>query len=87
MDDRLHVSPGSFAQSLIISEGDGRTVAVVYDRDRDNPNLFAAAPRMLAALVEAEQFLANEPNLPGDGWMCDTLREIRAAIAAAKPDA
>lgn len=46
--------------------------------------LIRAAPDMLAALKDAELFLANEPNRDKDGWMSDTLAAIRAAIAKAK---
>jgi hypothetical protein len=39
---------------------------------------------MFAALEEAELFLANEPARAGDGWLAETLRSVRNAIATGK---
>lgn len=63
-------------QGLVISEGDGRNVAVVYDV-KDTP-LLAAAPALLAAL---ERFVDASDRL----WLLrGSAEQGRAAIAKAK---
>ena len=49
--------PTSADQALIISEGDGADIAVVYDKA--NGPLLAAAPAMLAALKDTEEMLTS----------------------------
>ena len=49
---KCYATTGSGGQGMVIEEGTGRTVAVVYD-DKDTA-LFAAAPALLAALVDME---------------------------------
>lgn len=44
-----------------------------------------AAPDLLAACEEAARLLLNDPNRVRDGWMTDTIRQLRrAAIAKAR---
>jgi len=77
--------PGSGGQGLIISEADGRNVAVAYDAE-DSP-LIAAAPALLAA-CEAAIDVFDEPDIMDiDEWMEMKKRAVamlRAAIAKAK---
>ena len=51
-NDKCYATKGSGGQGMIITEGNGRTVAVVYE-EKDTA-LFAAAPALLAALVDME---------------------------------
>ena len=50
---KCYATKGSGGQGMVVEEGTGRTVAVVYD-EKDTA-LFAAAPALLAALVDMEK--------------------------------
>jgi len=50
---------GNEMQGLVIDEDNGHTIAVAYDRD--DMNLLAAAPDLLAALERALDALYNVP--------------------------
>lgn len=64
-------------QGLVISEGDGRNVAVAYDVE-DTP-LLAAAPDLLTALVGVSEYWEGKPGgMPSELWV-----KIRHAIAKA----
>lgn len=67
-------------QGLIISEIDGRNIAVTYDeKDAD---IVAAAPEMLAALKDLYNVAEHLPELYGN--KLHVLNAVRAAIAKAE---
>lgn len=69
-------------QGTIVSESDGRTVAVAYDK-ADAP-LIAAAPLLLKALMDARETLAVSLAWPNSA---KTRRQINDAIFAATEEA
>ena len=64
-------------QGLVIDEADGRNVAVTYDK-KDAP-LVAASPKLLAALVHAQERLNAIPHRYAD----TDFRQISNAISEA----
>jgi len=64
-------------QGTIVNEGDGRTVAVAYDK-ADAP-LIAAAPELLEALQTILSY--HDKDEIDDNWQ---LKEASAAIAKAR---
>ena len=79
-NEQWYDKPGCGGQGLVISEADGRNVAVAYDA-KDAP-LLAAAPDLLAACITAERFISDAPGvLPGCKIViCDLLAAIEKAV-------
>jgi len=73
----FYVGKTSDHQGLIIEEGTGRNVAVTYDK-ADTP-LLAAAPEMLAALIAAQEDLADLGQLSAE-----TIAMLAPAIRSAR---
>lgn len=84
MKMKCYASKGSGSQGIVIEEGSGRTVAVVYD-DKETA-LFAAAPALLAALVDMEADMIEI--MRRHSGLVDTvrLRNATQAIAQARED-
>ena len=82
---KCYATKGSGGQGMVVDEGTGRTVAVVYD-DKDTA-LFAAAPALLAALVDMEtdmiEAMRRHGGLVGSVRL-DTLGNAIQAIAQAR---
>ena len=80
MKNWYHNPRNNSSQGLVIEEGTGRTVAVAYD-PKDTP-LLAAAPDLLATLIEAREVLAVALSWPGS----ESLRS-RINVAIMKTEA
>ena len=82
---KCYPTKGSGGQGIVIEEDTGRTVAVVYD-DKGTA-LFAAAPALLAALVDMEadmiEAMRRHGGLVGSVRQ-NTLGNAIQAIAQAK---
>lgn len=85
--DPIPFTDGDGFKRIIVEDAQANIVAEILPMADQvtNAAMFAACPVMLAALVATEALLSNDPNHRHDGWMSDTLREVRAAIAAANP--
>lgn len=77
------VNAGAIVANHLPDDAAADTFVAALDPARE---AIATADKCVAALVEAAQFLANEPNRHGDGWLCDTLREVRSALSSALGD-
>lgn len=69
------------SQGLVISEPDGRNIAVTYD-PADGP-LVAAAPEMLAALCSLRHY-CEVSGLAKDAFIAGAMEDAAAAIRKAK---
>lgn len=77
--------PAGHVQVTVYEEATGQRVATAFERE-ENARLIAAAPDLLAALVECEQFVGDRGD-DKDDEEDHLLGTIRAAIAKARGQA
>ena len=70
------------SQGLVIEEDTGRSVAVAYDV-KDTP-LLAAAPELLAALIDMVALAEHKVLGRADNWDGSTQGQLTAAIRGAR---